>query len=408
MLRTSPQLAPELDQQLDAALERLAQAATEGLDDASRLAQLGPELATVLPCSRIYLVRLVGPLQSAVVTAVYQPAPDGLVAGTALEEPSPLLEVLQGSLEISVCSDTRLWYSGLEQALAQEQMYACVALAVRCRRQLAGALVLAGERPLAYGAEQVRILRRLAPELSLHLSPPADQPAAAFAPAEPEREQQLAEVCGSLAGQFQALLSCLLGGCEQLRAQPLPVEGQQVLRGMEARVVEGVQLVRALQQFAAQEPLEHVETVDLGELAAEVMVLAKPLWAQASAAGRRVEVRHARMPGARVSGSRRELREALLNVLFNALQALPRGGEVWLLEGRDGDSAYLEVTDYGVGMSAGVLARARDPFFTTQPGRRHGLGLSVAGGIARRHGGRLELRSARGEGTTVRLSFPSA
>jgi signal transduction histidine kinase len=101
----------------------------------------------------------------------------------------------------------------------------------------------------------------------------------------------------------------------------------------------------------------------------------------------------------------RKLRQALLNIVLNAIQASPRGSHVHLLVARDCEGSRITVRDEGVGMSLEVLDRIRKPYFTTKEGGT-GLGLAVARGLVEQHGGSLEFRSAPRTGTTVTILLP--
>jgi CheY-like chemotaxis protein len=121
-----------------------------------------------------------------------------------------------------------------------------------------------------------------------------------------------------------------------------------------------------------------------------------------------------------------QVEAALLDLLANARDAMPppgggrvtvRTGTAWLDEAavvaggdglRPGRYVVLAVEDDGPGMPPEVLARAAEPFFTTKPGKGTGLGLATAHGFVRQSGGRLEIGSAPGRGTTVRMLFPVA
>src|SRR5207244_8540565 len=110
-----------------------------------------------------------------------------------------------------------------------------------------------------------------------------------------------------------------------------------------------------------------------------------------------------------------EIREALINLIFNAVDAMPSGGTLTLRtrieEHSQGSSGNLhnlvvEVTDSGVGMDEETRRRCLEPFFTTKGERGTGLGLAMVYGVLQRHGAEVEIDSAPGKGTTVRLTFP--
>jgi signal transduction histidine kinase len=162
-------------------------------------------------------------------------------------------------------------------------------------------------------------------------------------------------------------------------------------------------------RFIRQEPLqgEREELVDLSTLASEVVAMTRPLWAERARGGRIVldpaYAEHVTMRG--IGG---EIREALLNLVQNALDAMTGGGTLGVTTRVADGLAVVEVRDTGMGMTEEVRERAFEPFFTTKGRKGTGLGLSEVYGIAKRHRGSAEIDSALGVGTTVRLSFPFA
>jgi len=104
-----------------------------------------------------------------------------------------------------------------------------------------------------------------------------------------------------------------------------------------------------------------------------------------------------------------QLNQVFMNLLVNAAQATPEGrhGTITIRCGTDADGVWVEVADTGAGIPEENLKRIFDPFFTTKPiGKGTGLGLSLSYGIVQKHGGRIEVRSEVGVGTTFRISLP--
>ena len=101
------------------------------------------------------------------------------------------------------------------------------------------------------------------------------------------------------------------------------------------------------------------------------------------------------------------MREALVNLICNAADAMPAGGKITLSTRREAEEVVLSVTDTGVGMSPEVQARCLEPFFTTKGDKGTGLGLSMVLGIIKRHEGTVEIESEPGRGTTFRIRLPS-
>lgn len=177
-----------------------------------------------------------------------------------------------------------------------------------------------------------------------------------------------------------------------------------------ARAAEtGAATAARVGRFIRQEPLqgEREELVDLSAVADEVVAMTRPLWAE-RARGGRVHLERALGQGVVVRGIAGELREALLNLVQNALDAMPGGGTLGIVTRLADGIASLEVSDSGQGMTDEVRERAFEPFFSTKGAKGTGLGLSEVYGIAKRHRGNAEIVSAPNRGTLVRLSFPHA
>ncbi|NUO62287.1 MAG: PAS domain-containing protein [Gemmatimonadaceae bacterium] len=162
-------------------------------------------------------------------------------------------------------------------------------------------------------------------------------------------------------------------------------------------------------RFIRQEPLqgERDEIVDLSTLADEVVAITRPLWAE-RARGGHIAFERRLVPDVVTRGIGGEIREALLNLVQNALDAMAGGGTLGITTSVREGMACIEVSDTGTGMTDEVRERAFEPFFTTKGRRGTGLGLSEVYGIAKRHRGSAEIESEIGKGTTVRLCFPIA
>jgi len=162
-------------------------------------------------------------------------------------------------------------------------------------------------------------------------------------------------------------------------------------------------------RFIRQEPLQGIreELIDLSIVVDEVVAMTRPLWAE-RARGGQIQLRRQLASGAHVRGIAGELREALLNLVQNALDAMQTGGTLGIRTSVLDDLVELEVSDSGVGMSAEVRERAFEPFFTTKGQMGTGLGLAEVYGIVKRHRGDVEIDSQQGQGTTVRVRFPRA
>jgi two-component system NtrC family sensor kinase len=162
-------------------------------------------------------------------------------------------------------------------------------------------------------------------------------------------------------------------------------------------------IVRNLLDFARQRPLTLTE-IDLNRAADEALSL---LSHQIAIQGITLEKRFAPLPSVRADFG--QIRQAVVNIALNACQAMAHGGTLTVTTVAPADAKWVQLTlaDNGPGIPPDHLSKIFDPFFTTKE-RGTGLGLSVVYGIVERHGGKLELASEVGRGTTVTIRLPVA
>ena len=174
-------------------------------------------------------------------------------------------------------------------------------------------------------------------------------------------------------------------------------------------------VARMREFYRGQEAQLVLVPVDLSRLAQQVLDLTRARWNDMpQKRGIVIQVRPelaADLPA--VAGIESEIREALINLVFNAVDAMPEGGTLTLRTKTSGLAAnarciHMEVTDTGVGMDEETRRRCLEPFFTTKGERGTGLGLAMVYGVAQRHNAEVEMESTTGKGTTVRLSFLAA
>jgi signal transduction histidine kinase/ActR/RegA family two-component response regulator len=180
------------------------------------------------------------------------------------------------------------------------------------------------------------------------------------------------------------------------------------------RAVDDVaRTVARMGEFYRRKPAaQELAPVRVERVLREVLDLTRARWSDmAQQRGVVIEPRLEAASGdATVLGVESELREALVNLVLNAIDAMPEGGRLTLRAGRDGSGEdariFIEVADSGVGMDDETRRRCLEPFFTTKGERGSGLGLAMVYGIAQRHGMEIDIGSAPGQGTTIRLTFP--
>lgn len=168
---------------------------------------------------------------------------------------------------------------------------------------------------------------------------------------------------------------------------------------------DGAHIIRRIQDFARQRPSREFETISIAELLKDACEMTRARWESRSEFAQTRFALHADCE-AFIKGDPVELREVLVNMIYNAIDAMPSGGEIRLSTQENRDRVIICVGDTGTGMSPDVKQRLFDPFFTTKGKAGTGMGLAVSFGIIRRHEGSIEVDSEPGRGTTFKISLP--
>ncbi|MGH9928852.1 MAG: hybrid sensor histidine kinase/response regulator, partial [Pyrinomonadaceae bacterium] len=167
--------------------------------------------------------------------------------------------------------------------------------------------------------------------------------------------------------------------------------------------------VKRIQDFARQRRDQDFELVAIDSILFDVSEITRPRWKdRAEASNVQITLELQIRSKARVMGDESELREVLVNMVFNAVDAMPNGGNLTLTAEDGAESVVISVGDTGTGMPPEVKSRIFDPFFTTKGKAGMGLGLAVSFGIIRRHEGSVEVESEVGAGTKFKITLPKA
>jgi signal transduction histidine kinase/AmiR/NasT family two-component response regulator len=224
-----------------------------------------------------------------------------------------------------------------------------------------------------------------------------------------ERLRALGEMAGGVAHDFNNVLAIIIGRAEVIAVD---VDDPEIRRQIDVIIqaaLDATQTVKRIQEFTRVRRSRDFRTVDVRQLIDEVLEMTRSRWKdEAEARGIRYEIRVKGDGVPPVEGEPSEIREALTNILFNALDAMPEGGSVTFTTGAKDGRVLCAITDTGIGMPEDVRQRVFDPFFTTKGERGTGLGLSVVYGIIARHGGEVDVESRLGHGTTFTMRLPTS
>ncbi len=228
------------------------------------------------------------------------------------------------------------------------------------------------------------------------------------------RIETLGRMTMGIVHDFNNLLSGILGYTELLKAsgeenEPIATQ-REYLETIERAALDGAALIRKIQQYIRREQQTQFEPIDLCGLIQECVSLTRPYWFnEPRRKGIAIEVDLQLNEIPLIPGSGTELREVFINLILNAVQAMPEGGRVDIETHVSGDgTVHVDVSDTGSGMPAHVRDRIFEPLFTTKGAKGSGMGLAVSYGIVQEHEGQIEVTSEPGRGTHFKLSFPTA
>lgn len=198
----------------------------------------------------------------------------------------------------------------------------------------------------------------------------------------------------------------------------LSERSRDYLETIQRAIDDVAQTVARMREFyRSRTPDLNLSPTYLGDLGKQVVDLTRARWydmPQQRGIAIKLETDFAsELPA--IAASQSEIREALINLIFNAVDAMPEGGTLTLRtavtnsseldDTKISEKVSIEVADTGVGMNESTRTRCLEPFFTTKGERGTGLGLAMVYGVAQRHNAELEIESSLGVGTIMRLSF---
>jgi signal transduction histidine kinase len=230
---------------------------------------------------------------------------------------------------------------------------------------------------------------------------------------EQERLNAIGQMASGIAHDFNNILMPILGYSEMLLSDSAvnltQKEKETALHDIYEAAKEAKEIVRRMRELYRPKEEVPLQTVNVRGLMERISRLTEPAWrTQAQAEGRPIKLLVSADESIAVTGNEASLCEALTNLVLNSVDAMPTGGTIDLMAETRDDRAIISVKDTGSGMPEEVRRRCTDPFFSTKGDRGTGLGLSICYGVVRRHDGQMEVVSAPGQGTTIRISLPLA
>lgn len=224
-----------------------------------------------------------------------------------------------------------------------------------------------------------------------------------------DKLRALGQLASGVAHDFNNSLAAILGRAQLLRRQvndPALVRNLDIIQ---TAAEDAAATVRRIQTFARKSPVKEFELLDVGSLLNDAIEITRTRWEnEARLRGLEYQVRLEAEAGQSTYGSASELREVFVNMIVNAVDAMPRGGKLSISCRRNNDRLQLQFSDSGMGMPDDVRQKIFEPFFSTKGAHGTGLGLSVSYSIIERHEGSISVVSQPGSGTVFTIDLPAA
>lgn len=302
---------------------------------------------------------------------------------------------------------------GLERGLiglpAADVLAALPAIELPLRETAGDEVLLGTEGSARYYDMQINALRDKNENLSGHLLVFHDITERKRAEDELVRSQRLraaGELSLGVSHNLNNILTGILGPAHLLKEIATEGEAAEYVDVILRSSQRARDLVQRLRRTVEEQGAD-LQAVYLERAVHEAIKAAQPRWKdEAEASGVRIEIETHFSDAPIAAADPAGLHDILLNLFFNAADALPKGGTITIRARRHSDQAELSFADNGIGMDADTRDRVFEPFFTTKVNVGTGLGLSTAYATAQRWGGEISVESAPGEGTTFLLRMP--
>lgn len=234
-----------------------------------------------------------------------------------------------------------------------------------------------------------------------------------------EKLRALGELAGGVAHDFNNILAAILGRSQLLKTilsnhsgkgkkiDKSVFELNKGLEIIERAATDGAETVRRIQEFSRKrDDDKDFTSVDINEVVEHALEFTQVRWKdEAELKGINIRIEKNLSPIPQIAGSASELREVIINLINNSIEAMPRGGQITIKTFRDNGHVGIRIGDTGEGVPQVLKDRIFDPFFTTKGPQATGLGLSVSYGIVNRHRGTISVDSIDNKGATFTIKL---
>ncbi|MFD3155339.1 ATP-binding protein [Haloimpatiens sp. FM7330] len=225
---------------------------------------------------------------------------------------------------------------------------------------------------------------------------------------ENEKLRATAEMAAGIAHDLNNVLTPIVGSVQMLKEETNDKHIIKQLEVIEMCANDGKNITNKVKKITkSYNNKDEWEIFDIDNILLDCIDLTKDKWLRQSALnGIKIKVIPQLKSNSKVKGNITEIREVFINIISNAIDAMPKGGKIEILTDKDDKNVYIEMRDNGVGMNDEISKRVFEPFFTTKGVKGSGLGLSVSYKIIQSHGGNVKVESGENVGTSFYITLP--
>ncbi len=226
---------------------------------------------------------------------------------------------------------------------------------------------------------------------------------------ESEKLRALGLMASGIAHDFNNMLAVILGNTELIEVADDKEAILKRTNAIKQAAIDSGNIIKRLQKFSKPEEDDNqFHSVKINDIVKDAVILTKPLWIDTlQEKGINISIaENLAEEDLVISGYGSDLREMVINLIFNSIDAMPNGGEINITTSKKDDNIIFAISDDGIGMSDETKEKIFDPFFTTKGATHSGLGMSMIYGIIKRHNGKMAVLSTLGKGTSFEFSFP--
>lgn len=226
---------------------------------------------------------------------------------------------------------------------------------------------------------------------------------------ENEKLRAMGEMAAGIAHDINNILTPIIGSIQLLKDSN--IEDKNIIKQfkiIEICAYDGINIANKVKSFTKQYNVNNkLEVFNIDNIMTDAIDLTKNKWLTESALnGININMVSKLKSDAKIKGNATELREVFINIIRNAIDAMPKGGDIEITTQNKDRMSIIHIRDNGIGMNKDVIKRAFEPFFTTKGSKGSGLGLSVSYKIIQDHGGFIKIESKENLGTHFYIELP--